>query len=65
MGSDRYVKAILYVAVAAWAVVLNVNGQKLSAEWLRPLSLVTTVVVFAAIAFNWRHYLLCKGVLPI
>jgi hypothetical protein len=33
----RYVKAIIYTAVAIWAVVLLVSGQKLSSDLLRPL----------------------------
>jgi hypothetical protein len=52
MASGKYVKAILYVAVAVWAVVLLVSGQTLSSAWLKPLSTVTTVVVFVALAFD-------------
>lgn len=48
----KYVKAIVYTAVAVWAVVLLVGGQKLSSDLLRPLSTVTSVVVLLSIAFE-------------
>jgi hypothetical protein len=57
MNSDRYVKAILYLAVLVWAILLYANGQALSSGLLRPLSTVTTVVVLAVMAFDlwlWR-----------
>src|SRR5260370_33130502 len=47
-----YVKAIIYAAVAVWAIVLLVSGQKLSSDVLRPLSTVTSVVVLLSIAFE-------------
>ena len=47
-----YVKAIIYTAVAIWAIVLLVTGQKLSSDLLRPLSTVTSVVVLLSIAFE-------------
>jgi hypothetical protein len=53
----NYVKAIIYTAVAVWAIVLLVSGQKLSSDLLRPLSTVTSVVVLLSIAFElwlWR-----------
>lgn len=52
MASEKYVKAILYVAVAGWAGVLLVSGQTLNAALVKPLSTVTTIVVFAAMAFD-------------
>jgi hypothetical protein len=48
----KYVKAIIYTAVAVWAIVLLVSGQKLSSDLLRPLSTVTSVVVLLTIAFE-------------
>jgi len=48
----KYVKAIIYSAVAVWAIVLLINGQKLSSDLLRPLSTVTSIVVLLAIAFE-------------
>jgi hypothetical protein len=61
MKPETAVKAILYVAVAAWAVVLFASGQQMSSDALRPLSTVTTVVVFAVMAFDlwlwkWRVF---------
>src|SRR5271163_3179151 len=47
-----YVKAIIYTAVAVWAIVLLVSGQQFSAGLLRPLSTVTSVVVLLSIAFE-------------
>jgi hypothetical protein len=61
MSSGRYIKAILYTAVAVWAVVLYLTGEKLSVAWLRPLSTVTTIVVLTVIAFDlwlWKIPLL-------
>ena len=48
----NYVKAIIYMAVAVWAIVLLVTGQKISSDLLRPLSTVTSVVVLLSIAFE-------------
>jgi hypothetical protein len=48
----KYVKAIIYTAVAVWAIVLLVGGHKLSSDLLRPLSTVTSVVVLLSIAFE-------------
>jgi len=56
-----YVKAIIYAAVAIWAIVLLVSEQKLSSDLLRPLSTVTSVVVLLSIAFDlwlWKVPLL-------
>jgi SMODS-associating 2TM, beta-strand rich effector domain len=47
-----YVKAIIYTAVAVWAIALLVTGQKLSFDLLRPLSGVTSIVVLLAMAFE-------------
>lgn len=47
-----YVKAIIYTAVAVWAVVLLIGGPKLSADLLRPVSAVTSIVVLLSIAFE-------------
>lgn len=48
----NYVKAIVYTAVAVWAIVLLVTGQQLTSDLLRPLSTVTSVVVLLSIAFE-------------
>lgn len=57
----KYVKAIIYTAVAIWAIALLVTGQKLDSDLLRPLSTVTSVVVLLSIAFElwlWKLPLL-------
>jgi len=48
----RFVKAILYTAVAVWAVILFVSGQSISSAVLRPVSMVTSIVVLLSIAFE-------------
>jgi len=48
----KYVKAIIYTAVAVWAIALLVSGQKLSSDLLRPLSTVTSVMVLLSVAFE-------------
>jgi hypothetical protein len=61
MTSEKYIKAILYVAVAAWAVVLLAGGQKLSVGLLKPLSTVISIVVFTTLGFDlwlWKLPLL-------
>jgi hypothetical protein len=52
MASEKHIKAILYVTVAAWAAVLLVSGQTLTSAWFKPLSTVTTIVVFVAMGFD-------------
>jgi hypothetical protein len=48
----RFVKAILYTAVAVWAVILFLSGQSISSAVLRPVSMVTSIVVLLSIAFE-------------
>src|ERR1035441_4099500 len=52
MASERYIKAIIYVAVLAWTVVLYVNHEAIHSSWLQPLSTVMTVVLYAVMAFD-------------
>src|SRR5262249_31660926 len=55
------VRAILYSAVAVWALLLYAGGQDVSSDLLTPLSAVTTVLVFAVMAFDlwlWKFRLL-------
>jgi len=52
MTSGKYIKAILYLAVTAWAIVLYATGQAITSAWLRPLSTVTSVVLMAVMAFD-------------
>lgn len=48
----KYVKGIIYVAVGVWALALLISGQRPSSTLLRPLSIVTSVVVLLSIAFE-------------
>jgi hypothetical protein len=52
MASDRYIKAIIYVAVLAWTVVLYVNHEAIKSASLQPLSTVITIVLYAVMAFD-------------
>jgi hypothetical protein len=52
MTSERYIKAIIYIAVLAWTIVLLVNHEAIHSSWLRPLSTVITVVLYAVLAFD-------------
>ena len=57
----RFVKAILYTAVAVWAVILFLSGQSVSSAVLRPFSMVTSIVVLLSIVFElwlWKLQLL-------
>jgi hypothetical protein len=47
-----YVKAIIYTAVAVWAIALLLSGQKPSLDLLRPFSTVTSVVLLLGVAFE-------------
>ena len=48
MAGERYIKAIIYVTVLAWTVVLYVNHEAIKSTWLQPLSTVITIVLYAA-----------------
>lgn len=56
MGSNsderRYIKAIIYVAVLVWTLVLYANHQAIHSAWLQPLSTVITIVLYAVMAFD-------------
>jgi hypothetical protein len=52
MGAERYIKAIIYVAVLAWTVILYVNHAAIQSTWLKSLSTVTTIVLYAVMAFD-------------
>lgn len=52
MASEKYIKAIVYVAVLAWTIVLYINHQAIHSAWLQPLSTVITVVLYAVMAFD-------------
>jgi hypothetical protein len=52
MNLQRAIKSIIYLVVFTWTVFLFVQGQALHASFLKPLSAVTTVVIWIAIAFD-------------
>jgi hypothetical protein len=61
MAFEKYIKAIVYVAVLAWTIVLYINHQAIHSSWLQPLSTVITVVLYAVMAFDlwlWKLPLL-------
>jgi SMODS-associating 2TM, beta-strand rich effector domain len=61
MGADRFTKAIIYIAAAAWTIVLFINHEPLKPALLNPLSIVVTVVVWLVILFDlwlWKLRLL-------
>jgi hypothetical protein len=61
MTAERYIKAIIYGVVLAWTVVLYANHETMHSTWLRPLSTVMTVVLYAVMAFDlwlWKIPLL-------
>ena len=62
MKSEGYIKAIIYIAVLAWTVILYLNHETIKASWLKPLSTVIAVVLYAVMAFDlwlwklpWLH----------
>jgi hypothetical protein len=52
MATQKYIKAIIYVAVLAWTVILYINHRAIQSTWLKPLSTVTTIVLYAVMAFD-------------
>ena len=52
MTSERYIKAIIYIAVLVWTIVLLIHHEHIHSSWLQPLSTVITVVLYAVIAFD-------------
>jgi hypothetical protein len=61
MTAERYIKAIVYGVVLAWTVVLYANHETIKSAWFRPLSTVTTIVLYSIIAFDlwiWKIPLL-------
>lgn len=49
---NNYVKAITYLVVAVWAIVLFVSGQKAPDGILRPLSTVTCIAAYLWMGFE-------------
>ncbi len=52
MAAERYIKALIYVTVLVWTIVLYVNHAAISLAWLRYASVVVTIVLYAVMAFD-------------
>src|ERR1700719_2306235 len=52
MTAQRYVKAIIYAAVLIWTVILYLNHEAITSAWLKHLSTVITILLYAVIAFD-------------
>jgi SMODS-associating 2TM, beta-strand rich effector domain len=52
MKFQAYTKTIIYAAVIVWTIVLVVNRENVSPSFFKPLSTVTTVVVWLAILLD-------------
>jgi hypothetical protein len=52
MTYQRYIKAIIYVTVLAWTIMLLVNHEAIQSAWLKPFSTVTTIVLYVVMAFD-------------
>lgn len=53
MSLQNAIKSIIYLFVFTWTVFLFVHGQALHSSYLKPLSTVTTIVIWVAIAFDF------------
>jgi hypothetical protein len=61
MTAERYIKAIIYVTVLVWTVILYANHEAIKSVWLQPLSTVITIVLYVVMAFDlwlWKIPLL-------
>lgn len=61
MAAERYIKAIIYVTVLVWTIVLYVNHAAITSAWLQYVSTVITIVLYAVMAFDlwlWKFSLL-------
>jgi SMODS-associating 2TM, beta-strand rich effector domain len=52
MKYQTYTKAIIYAAIVVWTIVLIVNRETVQPSFVKPLSTVTTVVVWLAVLFD-------------
>ncbi len=52
MNYQKAIKATIYTAVSVWAVLLLKNGETFHSSALKPLSTVTSVVIWLAVAFD-------------
>ena len=61
MAAERYIKAIIYVTILVWTIVLYVNHEAITSARLQHLSTVITIVLYAVMAFDlwlWKISLL-------
>lgn len=61
MADEKHLRAIIYLVVLSWTVVLVAHHETLKSTWLEPLSVVTTSVLYAVMAFDlwlWKLPLL-------
>jgi hypothetical protein len=70
MKPERLTKPVIYLAVSVWTVVLYLNHQTLTPSLLKPLSIVTTAVLYAVMAFDlwlwklpWLHWFVKRPVI--
>lgn len=52
MTAERYIKAIIYLTVTAWMIVLYLNHEAIKSTWLQPISIVTAIVLTVVMAFD-------------
>jgi len=61
MKYQRYIKAIVYVTVAAWIALLWLNHESIHSAWFKPFSTVMSVVLISVMVFDlwaWKMPLL-------
>jgi len=70
MKPERLTKPIIYLTVSVWTALLYLNHQTLTPSLLKPLSTVTTVVLYAVMAFDlwlwklpWLHWFVKRPVI--
>ena len=63
MNDQRYIKAIIFIAATVWAAVLYLNQQTIRPDFLKPISTVTTITVYVALAFErwWWKFPFLQG----
>jgi hypothetical protein len=52
MAAERYIKAIVYLTVLVWTIVLYVNHAAIALAWLRYVSTAVALVLYAVMAFD-------------
>lgn len=52
MTAERYIKAIVYLTLLVWIVILFVNHEEIKSTWLHSLSTVSAIVLAGVMAFD-------------